>query len=144
MIYYFTILFTLAIIHSIAVPSPISVSISSDIDNPIPQGSSPTLSCTVSLPPAVDIEVEIVSEWNGPTYGLREYTTTEPVLNSTAEVPTYTSTARLNAPGTFYDSGNYYCSVAINPLNNHNFIRSAPEMYSPTIPGLLINFAFIL
>ncbi len=115
-----------------------SVSISSDTDNPIPQGSSPTLSCTVSLSPAVDIEVEIVTEWSGPTYGVREYTTTEPVLNSSAEVPTYTSTARLNVNDseTFYDSGDYYCSVVINPLNNHDFIRSTPAMDSPRIPGL--------
>ena len=112
------------------------MSISSDTDNPIPHGASPTLSCTVSLPPAIDIEVEIVTEWSGPTYGLREYTTTEPVLNSSAEVPTYTSTAQLNAPGTFYDSGNYYCSVVINPLHNQDFIRSAPAMASPRIPGL--------
>ena len=90
-----------------SVPSPLSVSISSDTDNPIPSGSSPTLSCTVSLSSAVDIEVEIVTEWSGPTYGLREYTTTEPVLNSSAEVPTYTSTAQLNAPETLYDSGDY-------------------------------------
>ena len=112
------------------------MSISSDTNNPIPSGSSPTLSCTVSLPPAVDIEVEIVTEWTGPTYGLREYSTTEPELNSSAEVPTYTSTARLNAPETFYDSGNYYCSVVINPLNNQDFIRSAPAMASPRFPGL--------
>ena len=119
-----------------SVPSPLSVSISSDTDNPIPSGSPPTLSCTVSLSPAVDIEVEIVTEWSGPTYGLREYTTTEPVLNSSAEVPTYTSTARFDASGTFYDSGNYYCSVVINSLNNQDFIRSAPAMASPRIPGL--------
>ena len=119
-----------------SVPSPLSVSISSDTDNPIPDDSSPTLSCKVSLRPAVDIEVEIVTEWSGPTYGLREYTTTEPVLNSSAEVPTYTSTAQLNAPETFYDSGNYYCSVMINPLNNQDFIRSAPAMASRRIPGL--------
>ena len=106
------------------------------MDNPIPRGSSPILSCTVSLSPAVDIEVEIVTEWSGPTYGLREHATTEPVLNSSAEVPTYTSTATLNAPGTFYDSGNYYCSVVINPLNNSDFIQSAPRMASPRIPGL--------
>ena len=119
-----------------SVPSPLSVSISSDTDNPIPHGSPPTLSCTVSLSSAVDIEVEIVTEWSGPTYGLREYTTTEPVLNSSAEVPTYTSTARFDASGTFYDSGNYYYSVVINSLNNQDFIRSAPAMASPRIPGL--------
>ena len=103
------------------------------MDNPIPYGLSPTLSCTVSLSPAIDIEVEIVTEWSGPTYGLREYTTTEPVLNSSAEVPTYTSTARLDASGTFYDSGDYYCLVVIN---NQDFIRSAPAMASRRIPGL--------
>ena len=68
------------------------------MDNPIHHDSSPTLSCTVSLSPAVDVEVEIVTEWSGPTYGLREYTTTEPVLNSSAGVPTYTSAATLNVP----------------------------------------------
>jgi hypothetical protein len=120
-----------------------SVSISSDTDNPIPQRSSPTLSCTVSLSPAVDIDFEIITEWSGPTYGLREYTTTEPVLNSSAEVPTYTSTAQLDTPGTFYDSGNYYCSVVINPLNNHDFIRSAPAMASPRIHGLCINLLLL-
>ena len=106
------------------------------MDNPIPHGSSPTLSCTVSLSPAVDIEVEIVTEWSGPTYGLREYTTTEPVLNSSAEVPTYISTATLNAPGTFYDSGQYSCSVVINPLNNHNIIQSTSAIDSQGISGV--------
>ena len=106
------------------------------MNNPILYGSFPTLSCTVSLSPAVDIEVEIVTEWSGPTYGLREYATTEPVLNSSAEVPTYTSRAWLSAPETFYDSGDYYCSVMINPLNNQDFIQSAPAMASPRIPGL--------
>ena len=122
-----------------SVPSPSSVSISSDMDNPIPSGSSPTLSCTVSLHSAVDIEVEIVTEWSGHTYGLREYTTTEPVRNSSAEVPTYTSTAQLNAPGTYYDSGDYYCLVVINPLNKQNFIQSDPIMANTAIPGLCIN-----
>ena len=112
------------------------MSISSDTDNPIPYGSPPTLSCTVSLPPVVDIEIEIVTVWSGPIYGLREYTTTEPVQNSSAEVPTYTSTAWLSAPETFYDSGDYYCSVVINPLNNQDFIQSAPAMASPRIPSL--------
>ena len=103
-------------------PTPL-VSISSDIDNPIPHGLSPTLSCTVRLSPAIDIAVEIDVEWSGSTYGLREYTTTEPVLNSSTEVPTYTSTATLNASGTFYDSGQYSCSVVINPLNNRDIIQ---------------------
>ena len=118
-----------------SVPSPLSVSISSDMDNPIPYGSSPTLSCTVSLSPAIDVDVEIDIEWSGQTYGMREYTTTHPVLNSSAEVPTYTSTATLNAPGTFYDSGHYYCSVVINPQNNRDFIQSTSSVSSQQISG---------
>ena len=132
------------LLHILSVPSPLSVSISSDMDNPIPYGLSPTLSCTVSLPPAIDIEVEIITEWSGPTYGLREYTTTEPVLNSSAGVPTYISTAQLNAPETNYDSGNYLCSVVINPLDNSDFIRSAPSMTSPRIQGLCIYIIYVL
>ena len=106
------------------------------MDNPIPYGSSPTLSCAVRLSPAIDVEVEIDIEWSGQTYGLREYTTTHPVLNSSAEVPTYTSTATLNAPGTYYDSGHYYCSVVTNPLNNRDFIQSTSAVDSPRISGM--------
>ena len=105
------------------------------MDNPIPYGSSPTLSCVVSLSPAVDIEVEIITEWRGPSYGLKEYTTTQPVLNSSAEVPTYTSTATLNAPGTYYDSGQYHCSVVVNPVTNHDFIHSFPAVSSQLLSG---------
>ena len=124
--------------NNISVPSPLSVSISSDTDNPIPSGSSPTLSCTVSLSPAVDIEVEIVTEWTGPTYGSREHTTTEPVRNSSAKVPTYTSTARLDASGTYYDSGHYFCSIMINPLNNRDSILSFPAVSSQPLLGTSI------
>ena len=108
------------------------------MDNPIPYGSSPTLSCTVSLSPAIDVDIEIDTEWNGQTYGLGEYTTTHPVLNSSAEVPTYIITATLNTPGTYYDSGHYYCSVVINPLTNIDFIQSTSEsaVDSPRISGV--------
>ena len=113
-----------------------SVRISSNMDNPIPSGSSPTLTCTVSLSPAIDVEVEINVEWSGPTYGLRRYTTTQPVLNSSPEVPTYISTARLDAPGTFYDSGQYYCTVVLNSLTNRDVIRSTFAVSSPQISGV--------
>ena len=113
-----------------------SVRISSNKDNPIPSGSSPTLTCTVSLSPAIDVEVEIIVEWSGQTYGLRRYTTTQPVLNSGADVPTYISTARLDAPGTFYDSGQYYCTVVLNPLTNRDVIRSTFAVSSPQISGV--------
>ena len=107
------------------------------MDNPIPYGSSPTLSCTVRLSPAIDVDVDIDIEWSGQTYGLGEYITTHPVLNSSAEVPMYISTATLNAPGTFYDSGHYYCSVVITPLSNRDFIQSTSAVDSPRISGVL-------
>ena len=87
--------------------------------------------------PAIDIHIGIDIEWSGITYGLNEYNTTEPVLNSSSEVPTFTSTARLNAPGTFYDSGDYYCSVVINPLIHRNLIQSTSAVDSPRISGAL-------
>ena len=119
-----------------AVPSPMSVSISSNMDNPISYGSSPTLTCTVSLSPAIDVDVEIIVDWSGPTYGLKTYTITQPVLNSSAEVPIYTSTATFNAIETFYDSGQYYCSVVLNPLTNRDVIRSTSAVSSPQISGV--------
>lgn len=118
-----------------AVPSLLSVSINSDMDNPIPYGLSPTLSCVVSLSLAVDIEVEIITEWRRPSYGLNEYTTTEPVLNSSAEVPIYTSRATLNASGTYYDSGQYNCSVVVNPVTNCDFIHSFHAVSSQPLSG---------
>ena len=105
------------------------------MDNPLPYGSSPTLSCVVSLSPAVDIKIEIITEWRGPSYGLNEYTTTEPILNSSAEVPTYTSTATLNASGTYYDSGQHNCSVVVNPVTNRDFIHSFPAVSSQPLSG---------
>ena len=55
--------------------------------------------------------------WNGPVYGFGEFSVTDPVLDSSAEVPTYTSTASLNADGTFYDSGQYSCSAVVTTLS---------------------------
>jgi hypothetical protein len=103
--------------------------------NPVPPGSSPTLSCVVSLSPAIDIEVEVIVRWSGQTFGLNEYTTTESVLKPDAEVPTYASTATLNVSGTFYDSGMYFCSVVINPLNNRDIIQGTSAVDSPEISG---------
>ena len=115
--------------------TPLSLNISSNLGNPIPPGSSPTLSCVVSLSPAIDIEVEVVIRWRGQTFGLNEYTTTKSVLQTNAEVPTYASRATLNASGTFYDSGQYFCSVVINPLNNRDVIQGISAVDSPRISG---------
>ena len=115
--------------------TPLSVNISSNLDNPIPPESSPTLSCIVSLSPVIDIEVEVITRWSGQTFGLNEFTTTESVLQNNAEVPTYASRATLNASGTFYDSGQYFCTVVINPLNNRDVIQGTSAVHSPGISG---------
>ena len=106
-------------------PTPV-VDISSSLDNPIPRDSIPTLRCIIRLDPSVDREVEVSVSWSGPVYGFGEFTKTEPVLNSSAEVPTYTSSVTLNAEETFYDSGQYSCLVVVSPLMHNDYIRSTP------------------
>ena len=106
-----------------AVPSP-ELDISSSLDNPISPGSFPTMTCIITLDPSIDRDVQISVSWNGPVYGFGEFTVTAPRLNSSAEVPTYTSTATLNADETFYDSGQYRCSAIISPLSNTDLIQN--------------------
>ena len=106
--------------------TPLSGNIRSNLGNPIPSGSTPTLTChTISLSSAIDIEIEVVVQWSGQTFGLSKFTYTEPMLKNTtgAEVLTYSSTATLNASGTFYVSGQYSHSVVINPMNNRDIIQ---------------------
>lgn len=124
-------------LFSYTVTAP-DVSISSDLSNPISSGSHPTLTCTIVLDASVDVEVGIEVSWRGPAYGLGEYTLTAPVVNGSAEVPTYTSTAELNAYETFYDSGPYGCSAVLRPLTNSDFIRNSPSSSSRTIQGELV------
>ena len=67
-------------------------------------------------------------------YGFGEFSVTDPVLNGSAEVPTYTSTASLNADGTFYDSGQYNCSAVVSPLSNSEFVQNG-SITSQSISG---------
>ena len=112
--------------------------ISSSLDNPIPQGSFPTLTCTIRLDPFIDREFIVSVSWNGPVYGFEEFSVTDPVLNGSAEVPTYTSTAALNADGTFYDSGQYNCSAVVSPLSNSEFVQNG-SITSQNITGYYKN-----
>ena len=60
---------------------------------------------------------------------------TDPVLNGSAEVPTYTSTASLIADGTFYDSGQYNCSAVVSPLSNYSEFVQNGSITSQNISG---------
>ena len=113
------------ILFRYVVPSP-ELDISSSLDNPISPSNFPTLTCIITLHSSIDRDVQISVSWNGPVYGFGEFTVTAPLLNSSAQVPTYTSTATLNADGTFYDSGQYSCSAVINPLSNRDLVRNSP------------------
>ena len=101
--------------------------------NPISLGSYPTLLRTIRFDPSFDVDVEIDVTWNGPAYGVREYVTTQPVINSRTEVPTYTSTATLNAAETFYDSGDYICSVTLNSPRNSEFTWTSASASSQSL-----------
>ena len=103
--------------------------------NPISLDSYPTLICTIRLDPSFDVDVEIDVTWNGPAYGVGEYVTTQPVINSGTEVPTYTSTATLNAAETFYDSGDYVCSVTLNSPPNSEFTWTSAPASSQRLSG---------
>ena len=93
--------------HVHTVPQPI-VRLVSDTPNPIRSGSSPILTCTVELSPAVDIPVAVSTVWTGPD-GLTLMSAAPPVMMSFTH---YTSEAKLNYIESA-DSGNYNCTVII-------------------------------
>ena len=80
----------------------------SDTSNPILSGSSPTLTCTVELSPAVDVPMNIITTWTGPD-GSTLTSAAPPIMKSFTH---YTSKAVLNYVESA-DSGNYTCTVNI-------------------------------
>ena len=121
------------ILFRYAVPSP-KLDISSSHDNPISPDTFPTLTCTITLDPSIDRDVQISVSWNGPVYGFGEFTVTSQLFKSSAQVPTYTSTAMLNSHETFYDSGQYRCSAVISSLSNTDLILNVSST-SESISG---------
>ena len=80
----------------------------SDTPNPIMSGSSPTLTCTVELSPAVDVPVTVNTVWTRPD-GLTITSATNPTMKS---LTLYTSSSTLNSVESS-DSGDYTCTVSI-------------------------------
>ena len=91
----------------LVVPVP-NVKVVSSTPNPILSGSSPTLTCTIELHPAVDIPVHITTVWTGPD-GSKLTSAASPVMKSFTH---YTSKITLNyiKPE---NSGSYTCNVSI-------------------------------
>ena len=113
-----------------------AVDIRSGLKNPIAHSSTPTLTCTIRLHADLSSQhdFEITVSWSGPVYGRREFTVTEPLLNSSAEIPTYTSSVTLDAEGTFYDSGLYTCSAVVSPVILQDYIQNT-SVTSQSISG---------
>ena len=89
------------------VPQPVTRLVF-DTPNPIHSGSSPILTCTVELSPAVDVPVNVTTVWTGPD-GSTLTSATTPIMRSFTH---YTSKAKLNYVEAA-DSGNYTCTVSI-------------------------------
>ena len=95
------------------VPSPISVTVVSDLRSPVVVGSNVSLTCTVELSPSVDVSVTVNTVWTGPA-GFMATNTAQPVMGSTT---TYTSTVMLNSFETS-QSGQYNCTANISSTSS--------------------------
>ena len=91
-----------------SVPEPASLVVTSNTDSPITAGSSPTLTCTVELNPAVDVPVTVNTVWTGPD----GFTTSnsEEVMGGTT---TYTRAVVVSSLGR-EQSGNYTCIATVS------------------------------
>ena len=94
------------------VPAPSMVTVTPP-SGVIIAGSSPNLTCTVELSPAVDVPVTVNTVWTGPD-GFMTTNTAQPVMGSTT---TYTSTAMVNSFGRD-QSGVYTCTATVNSTSS--------------------------
>ena len=96
------------IIQCHVVPEP-TVSIHSDLPNPILSGSSPTLTCSVEMKSTVNVPVAVSMEWTGP-HGTVIILATRPEMVS---FTLYSSSNILDSVE-LADSGQYTCTVRMN------------------------------
>ena len=98
------------------VPAPTSVSVTSDLPNPIrPVGSTVTVTCTVVLAEYVD-SLTVNTELTGPN----EYTDNG-MAQHMGSTSTYTSTAMVSSFGRD-QSGNYTCTATVSSKSSFYFI----------------------
>ena len=103
----------LSLLYIIIVPAPTSVTLSSNIPNPIPPfGSDVTLICAVELSPAVNVPV-IVNTVLTPFHGFTTTGTAQPVMGSSTN---YASTFIISSFGRS-DSGLYVCGASLRSTN---------------------------
>ena len=94
------------------VSAPTSVSVTSDLPNPIrPVGSTVTLTCTVVLAEYVD-SLTVNTEWTGPN-GFSE----NGMAQRMGSTSTYISTAMVSSFGRD-QSGNYTCTATVSSTSS--------------------------
>ena len=106
------------------VPAPTSVSMTSDLPNPIRTvGSTVTLTCTVVLAEYVD-GLTVSTEWTGPN-GFSENGMAQRMGSTT----TYTSTAMVSSFGRD-QSGNYTCTATVS--STASFLNTSDSISETT------------
>ena len=106
------------------VPAPTSVSVTSDLPNPIrPVGSTVTLICTVVLAEYVD-GLTVNTEWTGPN-GFSE----NGMAQRMGSTSTYTSTAIVSSFGRD-QSGNYTCTATVSSTSS--FLSTSDSLSKTT------------
>ena len=94
-------------LNILPVPAPTAVMVTAPVDT-IFAGSSPSLTCTVDLDPAVDVPVTVNTVWTGPA--MTAFTPTNPVPAVMESLTRYASTAVVNA----VRSGSYTCQANVS------------------------------
>ena len=85
-------------------PAPTSVIVATPVDAVI-AGSSPNLTCTVELSPAVDVPVTVNTVWTGPAL-----TTVTPTSLMIENLTRYIATAMVDAAR----NGSYTCQATVS------------------------------
>ncbi len=92
-------------------------------DRTIYAGEDVTLTCDITLDPAVDREVAVTASWTGPggpiTAGVADMTDAEP----------YQSTLTLRNSA----AGDYTCAATLQPRNSPYVAASSPKQQTVTI-----------
>ena len=103
------------------VPAPTSVIVATPVDAII-AGSSPTLTCTVELSPAVDVPVTVNTVWTGPSL-----TTVTPTSLMMENLTRYIAMAMVDAAR----NGSYTCQATV--YSSSQFITGGGSMSASTI-----------
>jgi hypothetical protein len=111
----------LSFLFCYAVPAPTSVTLSSNIPNPIPPfGSDVTLTCAVELSPAVDVPVTVYTALTT-NEGFMHASTAQPVMGS---ITNYATTFMISSFGRS-NSGLYACGATVSLTSSSAYVSDS-------------------